>query len=504
MAIIKHIPTRNASYVDALQYLTFKHDEQTGKPLKDENDNLIMREDYRLDGINCEPWLYAMECAEVNSRYHKNQGYGDVKSHHYILSFDPRDTKDHGLTLDKAQELGLQLAQKFFSGHQVLVCAHPDGDNQSGNIHVHIVMNSIAKYDVKKQSWMQKKCEWTAGYKLRDSAQMMHAIKQYVMDMCIENGLYQQDLFKDADDKVTDREYRQQQRGQNKQDKKNEKIKKDGFTPKYTEYNTQKNTLRKAIHYAAYKADSYEDFIKLLKDKNIEIVESRGKWGYRLLDSDRAKPIRARQLGAAYEKESVLSQIYTVKSITDIHASKWSKQYGYANEKINENIQRSAATLSYMTKHGFSTINSLKNRIMELEQLLSNKSTEYTEVRKKVNILQQTIKYTGAYYATKSTYGGLKIAPNPKAYRAKNQEEIRKHEEARAWLKKHYEGEKFRTINDLKDEIAGIYDDFDRKYENSQREEDELRELRSVLYNMEKMTGHENIDSTNRRNERDL
>ena len=41
----------------------------------------------------------------ANLRYGKNQKREDVKSHHYIISFDPRDGPDNGLTVDRAQEL---------------------------------------------------------------------------------------------------------------------------------------------------------------------------------------------------------------------------------------------------------------------------------------------------------------------------------------------------------------------------------------------------------------
>ena len=36
MAILKHIKSRNANYSDALNYLLYQHDEETGKPILDE------------------------------------------------------------------------------------------------------------------------------------------------------------------------------------------------------------------------------------------------------------------------------------------------------------------------------------------------------------------------------------------------------------------------------------------------------------------------------------
>ena len=68
------------------------------------------------------------------SAIRKTSGGEDVKSHHYIISFDPRDGPDNGLTVDRAQALGEQFCKEHFPGHQALVCTHPDGHNHSGNI----------------------------------------------------------------------------------------------------------------------------------------------------------------------------------------------------------------------------------------------------------------------------------------------------------------------------------------------------------------------------------
>ena len=154
MAILKHIASKNADYGEAQRYLMFQYDEYTGKPILDEDGRLIPREEYYLDGINCDPFTFDMECKELNEQCRKNQNYDDIKSHHYIISFDPKDTED-GLTGERAQQLGLEYARKNFHGHQALVCTHTDGSNESGNIHVHIVINSVRKYDVERQDFME-------------------------------------------------------------------------------------------------------------------------------------------------------------------------------------------------------------------------------------------------------------------------------------------------------------------------------------------------------------
>ena len=112
LATFKHISSKNANYGDAEKYLTFEHDEFTMKPTLDEQGRLVPREDYRISTLNCGEEDFAVACMRSNLRYGKNQKREDVKSHHYIISFDPRDGPDNGLTVDRAQELGEKFCCK--------------------------------------------------------------------------------------------------------------------------------------------------------------------------------------------------------------------------------------------------------------------------------------------------------------------------------------------------------------------------------------------------------
>jgi len=164
LATFKHISSKNADYGAAEAYLTFEHDEFTMKPTLDENGRLIPREDYRISSLNCGGEDFAVACMRANLRYEKNQKREDVKSHHYIISFDPRDGTDNGLTVDRAQELGEQFCKEHFPGHQALVCTHPDGHNHSGNIHVHIVINSLRIYEVPLLPYFSKETAQWLGH----------------------------------------------------------------------------------------------------------------------------------------------------------------------------------------------------------------------------------------------------------------------------------------------------------------------------------------------------
>ena len=110
MAILKHLSSKNSNYERALEYLIYQHDEITQKPILNDRACMIPREQFYLDGINCNPATFSKECELLNQAFHKNQGRNEIKSHHYIISFDPRDAKA-GLTGKKAQQLGIEIVR---------------------------------------------------------------------------------------------------------------------------------------------------------------------------------------------------------------------------------------------------------------------------------------------------------------------------------------------------------------------------------------------------------
>lgn len=276
MATFKHLSSKNANYGDAEKYLTFEHDEFTMKPTLDADGRLIPREDYRIATLNCDGEDFAVACMRANLRYGKNRQRGDVKSHHYIISFDPRDAADNGLTVDRAQELGEQFCRENFPGHQALVCTHPDGHNHSGNIHVHIVINSLRTADVERMPYMDKPCDAKEGAKHRCTAAALRHLRGAVMEMCRREGLYQIDLLNGGREKVTDREYRARQHGQQKLDERNAPMIAGGIAPRKTKFETEKDGLRQSIRSALSMSASFGEFSeRLLQDHGITVKESR-------------------------------------------------------------------------------------------------------------------------------------------------------------------------------------------------------------------------------------
>ena len=540
MAILKHIASKNADYGEAERYLIFQHDEYTQKPILDENGHMLIREEYYLDGINCDPFTFAAECQETNAYFHKNQSYNDIKSHHYIISFDPKDRDEHGLTEELAQQLGVEYAKENFPGHQALVCTHTDGHNGSGNIHVHIVINSIRKYDTKPQPYMEFDRDSKAGYKHHLSDRYRIYLKQKVMDMCTANGLNQVDLLTPAERKISEKEYWAKRRGQKKLDKHNAQLEKKGLTPRQTTFQTEKQYLRDAIDTVTSQAISQEDFSRLLSEKyNITFKVSRGRYSY--LHPNRSKYITGRSLGTLYEEKHLLqifqenstSQItenpvpdisqvvnsstptvsaYTattteaphtflfIKSdlrlVTDLqHCIKAQQSQAYAQKVKLSNLKMMAQTVAYVQEHGFQSK-------ADLDAALSDASAQSTDARNTLKSTENTLKnvneqihYTGQYLANKSIYSDYRKSRHKEKFYDDHRAELTLYESALRILKEKSQGNKLPTLKMLREEKNRLTElqTMQREDFNARREHE--RELRTVCSNVDIILGTSQVQN---------
>ena len=532
MAILKHIASKNADYGETQRYLMFQYNEDTMKPILDENGRLIPREEYYLDGINCDPFTFDMECKELNAQYRKNQTFDEIKSHHYILSFDPKDTEESGLTGERAQQLGLEYARKNFPGHQALVCTHTDGHNQSGNIHVHIVINSLRKHDVERQDFMERPCDSRAGYKHHLTNDYLSYLKQDVMDLCHREQLHQVDLLSPAERKVTDREYHAQRRGQKKLDTLNREMTAGGITPRKTKFETQKDFLRNAIDEAAASARSLEEFQKQLLDNyHISLKISRGRFSY--LHPERGKYITGRNLGTRYEKEYLLSvweknskchqnlspepdtsdkqstfanqndlpAFVFIKSelrlVIDLqNCAKAQANSSYARKVRLSNLQQMAKTVAYIQEHGYDTEDDLKSAFDEAQTQTTEMRKTLRSTEKKLREVNEQIHYTGQYLANKSVYREFLTCKNKKKFRLEHQAEITLYETARKILKEHSEDGKLPSMKLLKVEKEKLAARKSNQYEAYRNLREYEKELHIVQTNIDTFLGKDRSRQT--------
>lgn len=526
MAILKHIAIKNMDYGEAQRYLLFQHDEHTKKPLLDENGELIPRKEYYIDGINCDLFSFDLECKELNAQYHKNQNFDDIKSHHYILSFDPKDAEEHGLTGEKAQQLGLEYAQKNFPGHQALVCTHTDGNNESGNIHVHIVINSLRKYDVEHQTFMERPCDARAGYKHHLTPSYLIYLKRSLMHICHREHLHQVDLLSPVEKKITDREYRAKHTGQKKLDTLNKEMLSKGIAPRQTVFQTQKEYLRTAIEYAAASSCNIEEFqATLLKNYQITLKVSRGRFSY--LHPERNKFITGRSLGSHYTEDYLFSiwekkkepqhQSHTRSDIFTPHSN--STTSAFMEQKETEafcfiksdlrlvidlqqrakaqsnpvydrkvklsNLQQMAKTIAYVQERGYSTEDDLITALTTSQSETANCRKNLRSTQQELKRINEQIHYTGQYLANKSVYREFLHAKNKKQFRQEHLSEITLYETARNFLKQQAASEKLPSMKLLKSEKEKLLSIKNMQHQEYQKRKQYEKELQTVCKNVE-------------------
>ena len=534
MAVIKHIASKNADYGESERYLIFQHDEYTQKPVLDENGRMILRDEYYLDGLNCDPFTFASECQELNSYYHKNQNFNEIKSHHYIISFDPKDRDECGLTGERAQQLGLTFAKKNFPGHQALICTHTDGHNESGNIHIHIVINSIRKYDVPEEPFMEYACESKAGYKHHLSTAYLAHLKQEVMDMCQKEGLHQVDLLTPAERKITEKEYWAQRRGQEKLDKLNQKMREDGITPKETKYQTEKQFLRDAIDNAAGIAKSPEEFSKILEEKYRIIFKiSRGRYSY--LHPDRKKYVTGKNLGTRYEEDFLMktfmentkslskkeenvqeqavsdtatnlqqalssdsSQISVpfifIKSdlrlVIDLQTCiKAQQSEAYAQKVKLTNLKQMAQTVAYIQEHGYDTRADFNAALTNTESQTSFARKKMKDTEQQLKSVNEQIHFTGQYLAYKDLYAQYRKSRNRNKFYEEHKAELSLYETALRVLKEKSNGQKLPSMKSLYQEKDRLTELREVQRADFYSHRDQERELRTVDTNIDMILG---------------
>ena len=534
MAVIKHIASKNADYGEAERYLIFQHNEYTQKPILDDEGHMILRDEYYLDGLNCDPFSFASECQELNSYYHKNKNFNEIKSHHYIISFDPKDRDECGLTGERAQQLGLTFAKKNFPGHQALVCTHTDGHNESGNIHVHIVINSLRKYDIPKEPYMEFDCESKAGYKHHLSTAYLAHLKQDVMDMCQKEGLHQVDLLSPAERKITEKEYWAQRRGQEKLNKLNQKMLKDGITPKETRYQTEKQFLRDAIDDVASTAKSPEEFAKILDEKyHIIFKISRNRYSY--LHPGRKKYITGRNLGTRYEEDFLLQAFKeNAKSLSDKKMEieepqvpnttkdlqttlspdssdipvpfifiksnlrlvidlqtciKAQQSEAYAQKVKLSNLKQMAQTVAYIQEHGYDSLEDFHTALDQASDQASASRKSLKNTEQQLKDVNEQIHFTGQYLAYKNVYADYRKSRNKDKFYEEHRAELSLYDTALRTLKEKSGGNKLPSMKALYAEKDRLTELRDTQREDFSNRRDYERELRTVSTNIDMILG---------------
>ena len=497
MATLKHIASKNSDYTATEAYLVYQHDEFSGKVILDKQGRPMLRESYILDTLECGDFSFATACLLANRKYSKNTQHGDIKSHQYIISFDPRDAADNGLTMEKAQALGLKFCEENFPGHPAIVCTHPDGHNHSGNIHVHIVIGSIRTREVERKAYMQKPRDWREGMKHSSTAQTMRHLRVEVMEMCEGAGLYQIDLLNGSKERVSEAEYWVRRRGQLKLDRENAALTAAGQPPQQKKFETVKDSLRKQISSVLYRATSFEGFSdRLMQQYGIAVNESRGRLSY--LPAGRTKFIRAKHLGDKFDKAEVLatltanaarkpkvqSKTTNLAKLIDIQAKLTEgKGIGYERWAKKFNLKAMSQTLILLQEKDLLNEDDLNQRIAELETKYHGALALVKDLEGRMKANKELRYHIAAYTSAKTIAQQLKTAKRPAAFEEQHRAELTAYRAAAAYFKAN-NLTKLPSPKKLEAEYEQLASEKAKFYEQYKEAKEELLKLKTAKQNV--------------------
>ena len=510
MATIKHLSSKNSDLGAAERYLIFQHDESSNKPILDADGHLIPREDYRIDSVLCGDEDFAIACMKTNLAYNKNLSHGDVKTHYYIISFDPRDAEENGLTMDRAQALGFEFCKKHFPGHQALVCTHPDGHNRSGNIHVHIVINSLRIGRVPMMPYMDKACDTLPGMKHCCTSAALRYLRAEVMEMCQREGLYQIDLLNGSKNRITEREYWAQKQGQKKLDEENAERIANGEEPELTKFETDKAILRKQIREALKKAKTLDEFFDfLLEDYGVAVKESRGRLSY--LTPDRTKPITSRKLGDDFSKEAILAVIEQnaarilpsvsqrpdnfvtpaakpeIEKLIDLEAKRADgKGAGYIHWGKTFNLKTMAKTLIYLQENGLTDLDALDAALEDVHKKVTTSRTNIKAIEQTLREKKELQRQVLNAHAGKDLHAEYLKLPKKKQekFYEENRSALMLYDAAMRYFKE-YGVKTIPTVKRIQDEIEDLTSQKNAGYTEYRESQKREKELQTVKANIE-------------------
>ena len=227
-------------------------------------------DDRIISGKDCSSLKAATEMNYTKKQYEKTDG---ITYHHIIQSFKPGE-----ITSEKAHKIGIELAEKQFKNHEVLIATHKDKEH----IHNHLIINSVS---------------FKNGHKLIANKETLREIKLENDKICLREHL-----------SVIEKPY-----ARNHYSMAEYKLAEKGLP-------IWKEQLRSAIDEAKEHSKNLIELKGYLKENfNIEMKIQNKNLSY--LHPNKQKYCRGDKLGGAYTKEGISSEFEKIKEPIQINKS---------------------------------------------------------------------------------------------------------------------------------------------------------------------------------------
>ena len=330
---------------------------------------------------------------------------------------------------------------------------------------------------------------------------------------------YQVDFGK-SKKRITNQEYRAGRKGQERLDKKNEKLRAEGKPVQQTKFETEKEKIRRAIESAVTWSQGEEAFRRImLENYQITVKESRGRWSY--LPPGRAKPIRGRMLGDDYEKEAVLKMIDEAKekhkemenardnaaggektkrpvpvistkisdtgeigNLVDLeHNPKVKNSEAYMQWAKIHNLQEQSKTFNYMSEHGLLNGAQLDEELALLHTAYDQAKTEVKETEQRLKEVSRSLRLLGQYYRTRKAYQAYRRSNSKKSFREEHRSELELYDAAVKELRSIYQDGKFPSMQELRMEKSKLAEEKTAQYERYHEIRKQWMEVAKIVHN---------------------
>ena len=351
-----------------------------------------------ISSFGCSP-----ETADLEFHYtlSKNPDSGPNLAFHLIQSFAPGET-----TGEEAHQIGTELAEQLLQGkYSYVLTTHID----KHHIHNHLLFCATDNIEYKKY---------------HDCKKSYYHIRELSDRLCEEHN---KSVIREFNE--TGKTYHEWQH--------------------YQKGDSWKAQIKKDIDECVKKALSYDDFIKLMKDKNYEINgetfgEGSSKYiTFRPLGKDRFVRGRASTLGADYTKERIRERIeenvrmasekkpdepifsklktnpeevfksrmsvekllqsfrQTPTDLIDTSNEKIAQSIGLSRWADKENLKRAAAIFAELGRLGLQSEDDLEERLKELHEQSRHEKKEVVRLDKELRDFREILIYARQYTENK-------------------------------------------------------------------------------------------------------
>ena len=402
-----------------------------------------------VSGYACTPTVALFQFNQVKQIAEKKNG---ILAEHLIQSFAPGE-----VDYETAHKIGIELADRILKGRfQYVIATHID----RGNIHNHIIWNSVSFKDHKKY---------------HSSPNSYYFIRRTSDIICAENGLSVIEIPKDKG--KSHYEHLLDKKGQ-----------------------SWKSKLRQTIDYCILKSRSWDEFLMLMDKEKYEI--KYGKYiSFRAEGQERFT--RSKTLGDHYTEESIRKRIagesvglsskkpdIRHSLVIDIENNiKAMQSKGYANWAKVFNLKLVAETVNYLSENNISDISTLDAKISELSDKLYENKERAKANEKRIKVLEEQINDISVYRKTKPIVEGVPKHFGKEKYRHEHEAEFILYAAAERSIKKAFGDKKLPLIKELRAEQKKLKTEADKLWAEIKGERPQLDELKNMKRNIEVFLG---------------